>query len=209
MARRSKEDAEATRNKLLDAAQAVFHAKGVAGASLSDVAQAAGLTRGAIYWHFANKADLFDAMLQRVTLPFEQAWDDERAQIEKQSFALSRILGVFQMVLHSVSTNPITRCVFDIALYKVECVGEMLAVRERRLDGIKRFTSQMQGELALAAQEAQVQLPLSVESAARGLHAVFEGVLHAWLLDDAKKFDLEREGMSVVKVYLTGLGLQV
>ena len=54
MARRTKEDAEATRNKLLDAAAEVFFAKGVAGASLSEVAQAAGLTRGAIYWHFKD-----------------------------------------------------------------------------------------------------------------------------------------------------------
>ena len=209
MARRTKEDAEATRSKLLDAAQEVFHAKGVAGASLSDVAQAAGVTRGAIYWHFENKAALFDAMMQRVTLPFEQAWGNERARIEKQRSALSRILDIFQMVLHSVSTDPITRQVFDIALYKVECVGEMLAVRERRLDGLKRFTSQMEGELALAAKEALVQLPISVQSAARGLHAVFEGVLHAWLLDDAQSFDLEAEGMAAVKVYLKGLGLQI
>ena len=61
MARRTKEDAEATRNKLLDAAAEVFFAKGVAGASLSEVAQAAGLTRGAIYWHLKDKVDLFDA----------------------------------------------------------------------------------------------------------------------------------------------------
>ena len=69
MARRTKEDAEATRNKLLDAAAEVFFVKGVAGASLSEVAQAAGLTRGAIYWHFKDKVDLFDALMQRTTLP--------------------------------------------------------------------------------------------------------------------------------------------
>ena len=48
MARRTKEDAEATRNKLLDAALEVFYAKGVAGASLTDVAVAASVTRGAV-----------------------------------------------------------------------------------------------------------------------------------------------------------------
>ncbi|MGN1056456.1 MAG: TetR family transcriptional regulator, partial [Comamonas sp.] len=69
MARRTKEDAEMTRNQLLDAAQAVFFSKGVAGASLADIAQAASLTRGAIYWHFKDKADLFDALMKRTTLP--------------------------------------------------------------------------------------------------------------------------------------------
>lgn len=208
MARRTKADAEATRNKLLDAAQEVFSVKGVNGASLTDIAQAAAVTRGAIYWHFKNKADLFDAMMLRVTFPFEQAWSDERSRIAKQNSALSRILGIFQMVLHSVSTDVSTRRVFDIALYKVECVGEMMAVRERRLAGFKRFTAQMESELALAAQEGGIQFPVSIASVARGLHAVFEGVLHIWLLDEAQTFDLEREGMAAVQTYLKGIGLK-
>jgi TetR/AcrR family acrAB operon transcriptional repressor len=66
MVRRSKEDALATRNSLLDAAEHVFLAQGVAGTSLNDIAQAAGTTRGAIYWHFKDKADLFNAMMDRV-----------------------------------------------------------------------------------------------------------------------------------------------
>ena len=65
MPRRTKEDALATRNSLLDAAERVFLAQGVAGTSLNDIAQEAGTTRGAIYWHFRDKADLFTAMMDR------------------------------------------------------------------------------------------------------------------------------------------------
>ena len=71
MARRTKEDALATRHQLLDAAERVFAEKGVSRTSLNDIAQAAGASRGAIYWHFKNKADLFNAMLERITLPME------------------------------------------------------------------------------------------------------------------------------------------
>lgn len=206
MARRTKEDAEVTRNRLLDAALEVFHAKGVGGASLADVAQAASLTRGAIYWHFKDKADLFDAMMMRATLPFEQAWSAEQMRAEKSGCALQAILGVLHMVLRSVSTDEATRRAFDIAIFKVEFVGEMLAVRERRLLGIERFTSLMEGELLLAARQANVEMPISVASAARGMHAVFDGVLQAWLLHGAMPFDLETEGMAAVRVYLKGLG---
>src|SRR6188768_1126937 len=73
MARRSKEDALATRHALLDAAEHVFLAQGVAGTSLNDIAQAAGTTRGAIYWHFKDKADLFNAMMDRVAMPLQSA----------------------------------------------------------------------------------------------------------------------------------------
>ena len=65
MARRTKEDALVTRDLLLDAAERVFQRRGVSRTSLQEIAQEAGLTRGAIYWHFENKADVFDAMLQR------------------------------------------------------------------------------------------------------------------------------------------------
>ena len=71
MARRTKEEAQETRHRILDTAERVFLKKGVARTSLADVADAAGVTRGAIYWHFKNKADLFEAMMDRVSLPME------------------------------------------------------------------------------------------------------------------------------------------
>src|SRR5258706_330493 len=71
MARRTKEEAQETRNRLIDAAERVFQEKGVAHASLEEIAAAAEVTRGAIYWHFKDKAELFDAMMQRVVLPVD------------------------------------------------------------------------------------------------------------------------------------------
>ncbi|WP_291742772.1 TetR family transcriptional regulator, partial [Limnobacter sp. UBA1615] len=69
MVRKTKEEAQETRNLILDTAEAVFSEKGVSRTTLNDIAKAADLTRGAIYWHFKNKADLFDAMFQRAILP--------------------------------------------------------------------------------------------------------------------------------------------
>jgi len=53
------EKAEVTRGRLLAAAADVFAKKGYERASVDDVASAAGLTKGAVYWHFANKEELF------------------------------------------------------------------------------------------------------------------------------------------------------
>jgi TetR/AcrR family acrAB operon transcriptional repressor len=61
MARRTKEEALETREQVLDAAELVFRERGVGHASLAEVADAAGVTRGAIYHHFASKAELFEA----------------------------------------------------------------------------------------------------------------------------------------------------
>lgn len=209
MVRRTKEDAEITRNKLLDAAQEVFDMKGVTGASLSDVAQAAGLTRGAIYWHFENKVDLFNAMLRRTTLPFEQALAAGELISERGGAALVAMLDVVRLVLRSVDSDETTRRVFDIAIHKTECVGELLAVRERRIQEAQQFTQQMERMFELAAQQQQLTLPISALSAARGMHAVFCGVLHAWLLSPTPPFCVEGEGMSAVMIYLRGLGFRL
>jgi TetR/AcrR family transcriptional regulator, acrAB operon repressor len=72
MVRRTKEEAQETRERILDAAEAVFHDRGVAHSSLEEIAAEAQVTRGAIYWHFKDKAELFDAMMQRVALPVEE-----------------------------------------------------------------------------------------------------------------------------------------
>ena len=66
MARRTKEEAQETRRSILEAAVRVFARQGVANTSLTDIAQEAGVTRGAIYWHFANKADLINSLWEQV-----------------------------------------------------------------------------------------------------------------------------------------------
>ncbi len=56
---------EHTRNLLLDAAEELFARKGLLGAALEDIADAAGYTRGAIYSHFGAKEELFLAVIER------------------------------------------------------------------------------------------------------------------------------------------------
>ena len=69
---KTKEEAYQTRCNLLDAALTVFYERGVAQASLDEIAKAAGVTRGALYWHFKNKEDLFEALFQMHYANLEQ-----------------------------------------------------------------------------------------------------------------------------------------
>ena len=75
MAPRTKEDALAAWRSLVDAAELLFQAQGVSRTTLNDIARKTGTKCGAIYWHFKDKADLFNAMMERVTLPLEQAFE--------------------------------------------------------------------------------------------------------------------------------------
>lgn len=62
--RKTQTDSLKTRQKLLQAALIVFDRKGVARASLNEISAEAGLTRGALYWHFKNKEDIFVAVCE-------------------------------------------------------------------------------------------------------------------------------------------------
>lgn len=204
MARRTKEDAVATRSGLIDAAERVFGEKGVSRASLSDIAQAAGATRGAIYWHFKDKVDLFNAMMDRVTLPLERGYQEFESSTCPDP--VRRLRAVMGLVLRSVASDERTRRVFEIALYKVEYVSELVGVRDRHVAASDGFMQQLARDFALAAQHQGVVLPISASEAAIGLHAMFEGLIRNWILSEGA-FDLVRVGTAGVDAFLLGLGL--
>jgi TetR/AcrR family acrAB operon transcriptional repressor len=205
MVRRSKEDAQATRNHLLDVAEHVFLAQGVAGTSLNDIAVAAGTTRGAIYWHFRDKADLFNAMMERVTLPLQSALSGVETDAAGQDPlpALKRSLHeAFRQTVH----DPQTRRVFEVATHKVEYVESLCAVRERHLEIREDAVARFRQVLLRSSAQRGTRLAMPAAAAAHGLHALVDGLVHNWLLDP-EAFDLETSGAKAVDAYLRGVGL--
>ncbi|WP_395540600.1 TetR/AcrR family transcriptional regulator [Neotabrizicola sp. sgz301269] len=87
--RRSQADRrEATRGQLLDAARALFTARGYAETGTPEIVAAAGVTRGALYHHFADKADLLRALCQREADAVGQAIDAATMAIRDPDQAL-------------------------------------------------------------------------------------------------------------------------
>jgi TetR/AcrR family transcriptional regulator, acrAB operon repressor len=203
MARRTKQDAQVTRNLILDKAEAEFLRRGVSRSSLQDIAKAAGVTRGAVYWHFRDKADLFNAMLKRVSMPLEQeiirsgepGLDDPVAQIRYS----------FINALRSTVKNPQARRVFEIAINRVEYVEEMEVVRDRRLKGLTERLAQVERGFKLAMRLGRLERRMPARAAAIGLHSLVDGLMQNWLLDPCA-FDLLRVGRQAIDAYLVGMG---
>ncbi|SEQ73466.1 TetR family transcriptional regulator [Giesbergeria anulus] len=206
MARRTKAEAQATRNSLLDAAEQLFQTRGVSRTSLNDIATAAGTTRGAIYWHFKDKADLFNAMMERVTLPLEEIHAQASAMTD--GHALGQLRTALLNALHLIATDTATRRVLEIATQKIELTNELVSVQERRLHSHRRCVEQNQLALASASRATQQPLTIPLDTAAIGLQALIEGLVQRWLLDP-QAFDLEQTGQQTMDVYLAGLGLPI
>jgi TetR/AcrR family transcriptional regulator, acrAB operon repressor len=212
MARRTKEDALTTRNKLLDSAECLFQSQGVSRTSLQDIARRAGATRGAIYWHFQDKADLFNAMMERVTLPLEAVFDDGSDSLQSPSLpdpdALLRIRRATVNALSQIVNDVQTRRVFEVATQKVEYVEELRAVRLRHLAIRQSFVSRFERNIEAEAHRVGMVLSMPAALAARGFHALIDGLIQNWLLDQ-QAFDLLEVGQGAMDVYLKGLGFSI
>jgi TetR/AcrR family acrAB operon transcriptional repressor len=206
MARKTKEDAQATRHQLLDAALRVFAEKGVSRTSLQDIAGAAGTTRGAIYWHFKNKADLFNAMMDEAILPMEQAM--QRMGHDPAQDPLAELEHAILQTMHDITTNETTRAVFEIATLKVEYVDDLLGVKARHIQAYADGTREISRSLQEAAARRGISLPVPPEVAAQGLHALMAGLIHTWMLAP-NVFNLLEVTQVAVRAQLAGLGLRV
>lgn len=205
MARRTKEDALATRAALLDAAERAFQQKGVARTSLADIAQAAGMTRGAIYWHFRDKTDLFTAMMERVTLPLHARLEAVAQAGDEAGDAAALLCESIGAALRQIRRDAQTRRVLEIACLMVEHVDELGALRTRHARDIEASVARIASVLARAARQRQAPPPASLPAVARGLDALVYGLVHHWLLNPV--FALESTARQAVGAYLGGLGL--
>jgi TetR/AcrR family acrAB operon transcriptional repressor len=205
MVRRTKADALLTRNTLLDAAEQLFQAHGVSRTSLNDIATTAGTTRGAIYWHFKDKADLFNAMMERVTMPLEGALACAATSAETSDSPLLALRESMLNALRQTANDEQTRRVFEVATHKVEYVSEMQAVRERHLRVRNQCMAMTEKALREVVRRDNIKLSMTLPTAALGLHVILDGLIQNWLLDP-QAFDLEKSGRHTMDAYLAGLG---
>lgn len=202
MARKTKEEAQATRSGILDAAELLFQARGVSRTSLHDIASAAGVTRGAVYWHFKDKSDVFNAMLDRVSLPMEQASAD--LDTDHGQPVLPTLRALLLDVFTRVTQDQHARRVLEIAIHKIENVDELSAVRERRMQMRQGYRARLERSLKRGQARGEVSTALPAAQLALGLHALLDGLLQNWLLDP-DSFDLQVAGARAVDVHLAGM----
>jgi TetR/AcrR family acrAB operon transcriptional repressor len=202
MARRTKEEAAATRDSILDAAEKLFVEQGVSRTTLQHIATAAGVTRGAIYWHFDDKGALFNAMMERAILPLEaemQVLD----QVESDD-PLVDLRNHMLAVLDRTVNDPGARRVFEIATLKVEFVGEMDAVRQRRKDNMANWMARAERRIGLAIDRGLISRDIDASRVALGLWTMIDGLIRNWMFDP-QDFDLLALGKCVIDPYLEGL----
>lgn len=202
MGRKTKQEALATRDSILDAAELLFEQQGVSRTTLQHIATAAGVTRGAIYWHFADKSALFNAMMERAVMPLEMAAQSAEAGDSANPVDDVRtwLLGAFRLA----ATDPRARRVFEIATHKVEYVDELIGVRDRHLANYYHWVARTEARLKIAIKRGALNQTIPARVMALGLWAMADGLIQLWLLDPSA-FNLMRVGQQSVDSHLGAL----
>ncbi len=201
MVRKTKEDTQATYEALLDAAEREFRTHGVTKTTLANVAQAAGMTRGAIYWHFKDKSALFQAMCDRAFLPM-QALLNELANAPERD-PLDCLRQVMKQMLTQATQNPRQRTVFDILFHRCEKTSELAYLIN---ENENRAECQAQVEEIVKAAVKQNLLPPDTDTwlVVQSLHAYLIGLIHEWLVAP-EAYDLAANIDVMVEIYIAGI----
>ena len=204
MVRRTKEDAQETRNRILDTAVEVLNRQGVAQTSLNDIAREAGVTRGAIYWHFANKVAMFDAMIERLLCPllFNSADRDALLAADPLGF----IRAAADEFIGKMLSDTSFRRVFEIFWHKCEYIGEMAALRNSHLEEGENHIDLIQRAFALAQEQGQMDRRLTPHQATIGFIGLVDGLLFNWTRKPGM-FPLASYAPGILDAWFAGLGI--
>lgn len=168
-----------TRTRILDSATQIFSQYGYTGATLDEIAQHAGMTKGAVYWHFSSKSDLYLALCERTLnqqlhqLPNQI--EDILAASDPAEALASWLLSQFQVCKESPET-PMLFLEFITS-------SRESAIRERLQasfsNGFEVIGSFLQGlqERGLLAKD------VSPKSVAVMINSLSNGVILSWLVD--------------------------
>jgi AcrR family transcriptional regulator len=188
-----------TKSRLLDAAARVFAHRGYEAATLDEVAKVAGLTKGAVYWHFESKADLFRALLQE--------FDRRQAEFDQQRSQAFRDSRDAEQALAELLAAELQRAreVPDWARLRAEFVSESRedGVRRQFADGLTRRRQELSELVQELQQNGKINSGLDPNAIALVWTATIRGFLETWLVEP----ELDLEAAAAVAAHLIASSL--
>ncbi|MBB3289399.1 MULTISPECIES: TetR family transcriptional regulator [unclassified Rhizobium] len=195
--RRTKEEAAETRSEILHSAKALFLDKGYENVSLEEIAAAAGVTRGAVHWHFKNKQGLMFAIRDEAQQPFQEL--AERMSKELPTNPLDLVAEAIAGIFDDVQGDPRKRSMLKVMMHldMAFCDGTTNRASSFRHDMHEHF----ERIFTLMNEKTKLPAPWTPDTAASALTAVIGGLITEWTLDRGN-FQLVPCGQMFIKMIL-------
>jgi TetR/AcrR family acrAB operon transcriptional repressor len=203
MARRSKDEAEETRENIVAAAIKLFLRDGVSQTTLEKIAAEAGYTRGAVYHHFENKTELLLELLRRAHPPAQEMFDS-LATPEKSEDPLGDLERVIARALKQMLSDRASRDIHTIFIFNCEFVEKRNPVFEPECRYARDGLDKTVGYLENAKRLGQVASDLDVKETAAAIVALCSGIITLSLrgtLHETPSINVER----ALRILFTGL----
>jgi AcrR family transcriptional regulator len=175
----------ATQARILDAAVTLFSARGYERTSVNAIAARAGVSHSAVFWHFGDKATLFQESFRALLVPFVKQLQDSVHPLDSREHLLELFVAFDEFVAKNREKIEI------IVRWVMESRALRETLRKPLFDLHDQFLSDLRGTL-----ERILGNPRRARALAASLVALLDGSLLLWLLDsDETKQELRREGL--------------
>lgn len=181
MARKTPEESARTRAAILAAAIDVFTEKGYSKSTLNDIARKAGFTRGAVYWHFSDKADLL------IALADEMEKSTDSLLLCEQPNSAADLQQMICGYLDLFDRDERYRKYYEVLWFHIEWSENMSPVLARFRDDMRQMSDWFESVFTRFQEQGQLQAATTPALAATATRALFEG-LTSMKLSDPDKF---------------------
>ncbi|MDC9587856.1 multidrug efflux transporter transcriptional repressor AcrR [Xenorhabdus sp. XENO-10] len=202
MARKTKQQANQTRQKIIEAAIKTFSKRGISATSLSDIAIAAGVTRGAIYWHFKNKTDLLSIVCRMPEHKIDELEKEYQSKYPDNPLIALRSLLI--SMLRMVIDDSQIRQLMEIFFHKCEFVGEMSSLVEEIREICISDYKKIEKMLADCIQSGELPYDLDLRRSAIMLRALMTGLLDNWSFSP-DSFNIQEQSAHLVDSFIDTL----
>ena len=199
--RKTKEEAAVTREQLLKKALAVFSKKGYASTTLQDIASEADVTRGAIYWHFGSKAELYNTLVEE--------YSGRGNQIVQQAAAeggslLDILRRVFVRQLEAIEKDRELRALIELYLFKTGPVPELEVGRQQQIESSHALIEMLTGIMEQGIQAGILRSDVQAPDMARAYLAFQNGLIQQWI-SAPDQYSLAAKANSFADILMAGI----
>jgi AcrR family transcriptional regulator len=198
--RRTNEEANLTRQKLLDTALLEFTRVGYGRATLQQIAQNAEMTRGAVYHHFSNKAQIFTELVDGVTLEL----DTLIAQLRLQSTSVrEQLRHVLVGVIRHLAQSPRYESIVRLILLETDGHPELEGVRETLKARRQRQKQLLTQLFERCRAQGELYPHLAADTAAEAVLIYQQNLHRHWIA--FRSFSSDQQLEDLVDILLRGL----
>lgn len=202
MVRKTKEEAQNTRKNILIAALDVFYVKGVGASSLEDIAETAGVTRGAVYWHFKNKADIFNALHTEIHMSFITRLIGTQEKSDQDPLEQLRALCIDS--LEDIQSNLHKKKFFTVFFLKCDYAGDLASLLPIQNGHNAESQKMIEGFFEKAITQGQLPKNSNTRLLSAALFCYMGGIIHEYLRDP-DFIDLKTMTRPLIELYFKNL----